>query len=258
MNMTENPAKKNPAEASIQKRLRRAALFRHLALLVSEPGEDWKLRVLESFHRMGAVEDLFEGDEAGVESYRLARNAWEAAASDRLATEYVRLFLLRDSCSIHETSYGDGRRMAGRENEMADIAGFYTAFGLELSGDRPDLPDHLATELEFYSALLMKGAYAESCGLTEAAEIVHSAAARFLESHLGRWPAALREAVEEQRAASPYPESFRMIEIVAAGECARMKVEPAPFTERLPAGPLESDTLSCPNTCPLKAEGQTQ
>lgn len=72
--------------------------------------------------------------------------------------------------------------------EMADVAGFYRAFGLDFEGDRPD---HICMELEFMRLLVMKEAKALMDGNTENAEICISAQKSFLHSHLGRWAGAL-------------------------------------------------------------------
>jgi TorA maturation chaperone TorD len=73
-----------------------------------------------------------------------------------------------------------------RNHELADIAGFYRAFGVEVT---PGLErvDHIAVELEFLHLLAVKAALARESGATEHAEICRDAAAAFLHDHLGRW-----------------------------------------------------------------------
>ncbi|MBF0425959.1 MAG: molecular chaperone TorD family protein, partial [Magnetococcales bacterium] len=125
------------------------------------------------------------------------RSAWEQAGEESLREEYMRLFLGGGVCSLHETSYGDARRVGGQPVELADIGGFYKAFGVEPSPAQPDLPDHLCTELEFYSLLLVKEAYARNEAWTEQAQIAADASAKFLEYHLGRWIVPLVEGIRE-------------------------------------------------------------
>lgn len=68
--------------------------------------------------------------------------------------------------------------------EMADIAGFYRAFGMDIKNDRPDV---LTAELEFMRILAMKEARALMDGEEEHLEVCISAQKEFLLNHLGRW-----------------------------------------------------------------------
>lgn len=70
---------------------------------------------------------------------------------------------------------------------MADVAGFYRAFGLEVGPGFHDRPDHLAAELEFMHFLLMKEAYAREHNLQDLAAEARKAQSQFLEEHLGTW-----------------------------------------------------------------------
>lgn len=112
---------------------------------------------------------------------------WNTAVDDDvLAHEYERLFAHRNTilCPIYEAEY-DSHRATSQPSTLADIMGFYRAFGVEVAiGDRPD---HLAIELEFMSLLSLKEALALSEELHEQAEICRSAQRQFLTDHLGRW-----------------------------------------------------------------------
>lgn len=93
--------------------------------------------------------------------------------------------LERGSVPLYETSYEGGRGSPGGATfQMADIAGFYRAFGFEASGERPD---HVVPELEFLALLLMKEAYARISGDAEGAEVCASARGKFVAQHLGEW-----------------------------------------------------------------------
>lgn len=66
---------------------------------------------------------------------------------------------------------------------LADLTGFYKAFGVE---SKSMIIDHLAVECEFMAALLLREAYAESSGNKEMYEIVRDAQKKFIKDHLGR------------------------------------------------------------------------
>lgn len=72
--------------------------------------------------------------------------------------------------------------------EMGDVAGFYRAFGMDFTGDRPD---HISMELEFMRLLTMKEAKALADGNSENAGVCIAAQKEFLSCHLGRWAATL-------------------------------------------------------------------
>ncbi len=84
----------------------------------------------------------------------------------------------------YESQYG--RLNLGQQSEeMADIAGFYRAFGLK--APEKERVDHLAVELEFMAFLALKEAWALHSGEPERALEVRTAQTRFVADHLARW-----------------------------------------------------------------------
>ncbi len=79
---------------------------------------------------------------------------------------------------------------------IADIAGFYKAFGLEVIPGT-DRPDHLGAELEFLEVLALKEAVALDQGDATGAGVCAEATRWFLEEHLGEWTDAVLSAVGE-------------------------------------------------------------
>ncbi len=75
--------------------------------------------------------------------------ATHQANARELAHEYVFLFDRQARCPPYEGAYGEAQQMAGKAPQLADVAGFYAAFGLEPAAARPDAEDHIAAELEF-------------------------------------------------------------------------------------------------------------
>jgi TorA maturation chaperone TorD len=114
-----------------------------------------------------------------------------------LQREYDRLFAHRTEilCPIYEAEY-DRHRALTQGTTLADIAGFYRAFGLEVATS--ERPDHLALELEFMGALTYKEALALESGRLEETELCRDAQRKFLEAHLGRWVGLFAESVLQQ------------------------------------------------------------
>lgn len=105
--------------------------------------------------------------------------------------EAVGRAVTREVVPVYETSYEPGPGSSGGPTfQMADIAGFYRAFGFEVSGERPD---HIVPELEFLALVLVKEAYALMAGDGGGAEICATARRKFVTGHPGRWLPMLRE-----------------------------------------------------------------
>jgi hypothetical protein len=101
----------------------------------------------------------------------------------------------------YETSYETGRGMPGGMTfQMADVAGFYRAFGFEVSGERPD---HIVPELEFLALLLLKEAHARITGEADGAEVCATARSKFMAEHLGLWLPSLLKRARETPGAEP-------------------------------------------------------
>jgi len=232
-----------------------AAILRVLAEGFAYPQVGYKTRMLREFAKLkkARARSALARIAAGINSIsRALRNADDTT----LRSEYFRLFLGNGPVFLHEAAYGDGQRIAGRPHELADISGFYSAFGLRLSDDDPNLPDHLSTELEFYSLLLVKQAYADRGGRTQNREVTRRAAKLFLEYHLGRWVEAFVQALRENDPPTVYRELARALQLLIRAEIKRSRVRPFLASGRLPYDEMQADDLVCPMAVPAAtAEG---
>ncbi|MBX3727954.1 MAG: molecular chaperone TorD family protein [Candidatus Sumerlaeia bacterium] len=95
--------------------------------------------------------------------------------------------------------------------QLADVQGFYRAFGLEVSQTGSERCDHVRLELEFLHFLGLKEAIALDREDAEHLEVVRHAQKRFLEDHAGRWPARFADAVERHDAPVYYCKLARLI-----------------------------------------------
>jgi DMSO reductase family type II enzyme chaperone len=153
-----------------------------------------------TLERLGADRDLL----APVE--RLLASV-EGAALGELRRDYEIVFEPAGGlrCPPNETAHAPDSPQEGltRSFQLADIAGFYRAFGVEVTPGS-ERPDHIAAELEFMHLLAVKEALAEERGESANAEICRDAAAAFLREHLARWCGRLRSRLEQTSPAELY------------------------------------------------------
>jgi TorA maturation chaperone TorD len=127
-----------------------------------------------------------------------------------------------------------------RTFELADVAGFYKAFGVEVipGGERVD---HIATELEFMNLLAVK----ESIALKEEGEGEHAQTCRdasraFLRDHLGRWAHRLGDCLAAADGDPVYSAAGRLLGGFIAFDAVRIDADGAP-RHRVAAGGLDSN-----------------
>lgn len=133
---------------------------------------------------------------------------WRAAERIRFrpdrAAEHRAVFghVVAHGCPPYETEWGR-RHVFGQSQELADIRGFYEAFGVRprRGGERPD---HVACQLEFLSLLALKEAIAIARGEGDHQAVSAEAERRFLADHLGRWLPALAGQIERRHPGSGY------------------------------------------------------
>lgn len=113
---------------------------------------------------------------------------------DVLGEDFDRVFglLSPKECPPYETEFNRDGDDFQRAQQMADVAGFYEAFGLTPSRARPDRPDHIVLELEFVSLLLTKKRLArvarpDDLAAEEHLEVCDKARRDFVGEHLVGW-----------------------------------------------------------------------
>ncbi|MHC4948042.1 MAG: TorD/DmsD family molecular chaperone [Planctomycetota bacterium] len=174
---------------------------------------------------------------------RAARDADEAT----WRREHTRLFEGPVACPVNETAFV--RRDKGAI--IADLCGFYTAFGFEPARVSGEKPDHLVCELEFAAMLLVLLAQARAGGDDEAADVTRGALRSFLADHLGEWlPLAARRLVET----SSLPVHHLAAEVLAAAWDTVAGDLDLPSCDELaaaaiPAGPADADDDETPYEC---------
>ncbi len=163
----------------------RSGVYAVLARGFSDPDED----VIQFFKRLRELRVDGDGDlAAGVEPLL---DSAATAAPEELKREYMSLFDPVAGPFPYESEM-IGLKDFGKAQLMADIMGFYKAFGVEPHDERPD---HIVSELEFMHYLAAKECHALRTGREDEATVCKDAQKKFFREHLGSWTDSLLRAM---------------------------------------------------------------
>jgi len=170
--------------------------------------------------------------------------ALRSSSPQDVAAEYQTLFGGRVAVSPYEGSYELDPLRQGRQ--LADVSGFYLAFGAEPHGPAAERPDHLGCELEFLALLELERVALAERGEEGDARFVDEIESSFLGDHAGRW---LPTFFAEVRVAAPEGSPFRPLaalgERLVAEELDRRELSPLPLPRRRSRAAVEHDAFEC-------------
>lgn len=212
----------------------------------------------ECFSRHAGVDALLDGLDAlppcltaKVNDLRqVISRLLQTPYSDRLEslrTEFVRLFghSVRGSCPPYELEYGRGE-IIQQTAELADLAGFYSAFGLNLTEAAYERADHVAVECEFLSVLCAKEAWGQQNDNRDLSETCADAQRLFLRDHLAKWLPAFAHRVEAADSEGFYGRAASLASAFIREECRRFEIDVGPqWLELRPADPERDSTIDC-------------
>ena len=215
-------------DQAIDAALARATLFSALALGFRPPTAETLERLGSEAARRacrGAAR-LLEGAGGGP-LVRAADAFVEATAAnpEGLDQEFTRLFghTARGVVCPFETEYGiEG--VFQQPQHLADAAGYYAAFGLEVPGGADGRIDHVGCECEFLDFLCRKEAYGLAAGDAEMVEVTALAYKSFLREHLGRFGRAFATQLVTADADGAYGRLGALLGALLALEAARLAI----------------------------------
>jgi TorA maturation chaperone TorD len=168
------------------------------------------------------------------------------------AADHERLFghTARGLVCPYETEFGSDATFQ-QPQALADIAGYYNAFGLRRRSASDERIDHIGCECEFVEFLALKEAYALEAeaagreGYLETLNETRRAGHGFLRDHLGRFGLAFATALTNADEHGVFGRTgkflFRLLEV----DCARFGIIPGPHTLQLRSAREETVPMGC-------------
>jgi TorA maturation chaperone TorD len=214
-----------------------------VAELFSEPDPAWAGRLASpevAGELAGAAATL--GIDAGV-----VRGVFRRLADpDAIAEERARLLghTVRSACPPYELEYSPSE-VFQQSQSLADVAGFYHAFGLRLDGPLAERPDHIVPQWEFLGLLAFMEWRAGRDAQAEGVESCRSAARAFIKDHAATWMFAWFTRVRRESPDGLLAAACDVAEAVLRDACRSFGLSAGPaWLELRPVGE-EDSTISC-------------
>jgi putative dimethyl sulfoxide reductase chaperone len=170
---------------------------------------------------------------------------------DAIATTYWRLFghTTRGLICACETEYGPANGFH-QPQQLADLNGYYLAFGLRPMAASEVRADHIACECEFMDFLHRKEALLLSTCVRwphgpETLDATQKATRTFLRDHLGRFGRAFAAQVASEDGDGYYGALAHVLLALVDAECARVGVEAGPLNLAVRPDSTDDTPMAC-------------
>ena len=137
--------------------------------------------------------------------------------------------LVSTTCPPYETEYINSKFDFQRSNNLADVGGFYRAFGMKPAASRPERHDHIVLELEFLAALIGLTRQALDDVGRESNDRVKTclrAQERFVREHLAWWAPAFARLLAKENAGGFYEAAGELLAAFIPSERALLGIAP--------------------------------
>jgi TorA maturation chaperone TorD len=206
----------------------RAALYSALAFGFQPPDELILTRLLIPESRsvlVSAAATLHPGGEPDLISAIESLPGSDTSKATVLAAKHRLLFghTAQGRIPPYETEYGN-EALFQQPQELGDLMGFYSAFGLNPRAELHERPDHVSCECEFSAFLALKEAFALEHDQREMLDQTRRAQKLFLRHHLGRFFSTFAARLSREDPAGFYGRLAELGRRFIAAECARFQV----------------------------------
>ena len=168
-----------------------------------------------------------------------------------LAASFWRLFghTTRGLICACETEYGPDNGFH-QPQQLADISGYYLAFGLRPVAASEARADHIASECEFMDFLNRKEALllthrARGAKGDETLDLTRQAARTFLRDHLGRFGRAFAASVASADGPGYFGALGHLLLAFVVVECRRMRVDAGPVELAVRPDSVDETPMAC-------------
>lgn len=174
-------------DSSAEEAFHRSRLYSLVSLALDRPGEEHR-RVMDDgvfFEHLSESAAIYGGPDVR----RAAEDVTERFAGvSRHRREWASLFGIEEGVTVspYELTYLPGPLMT-TVRKLADIKGFYRAYGLRIADSERDRGDHVVFQTEYLGHISLREATLRDEGDTEGVHIVTETRKSFIEDHLGRW-----------------------------------------------------------------------
>jgi len=173
----------------------RSTIYGAVSVIFSGPESKKFSMLMEDDFRKSVVEaclDLEEdvnhkGNRLISKLFQKLINKVDNVGLERVKSEFVNIFghTLSKQITPYALEHLKNSDVFFRTQKLADLNGFYKAFGMEV--ESIERADHISTQAEFMSALLFKEIMADQNNLFEEKEICQKALADFQKEHFLDW-----------------------------------------------------------------------
>jgi len=214
----------------------------------------------EAARRCGPIraEQLGIGERPTEEANVASLVQWLDLPAERRERVHQEVFglVMTKLCPSYETEYCEWKDATHRAQEMADIAGFYNAFGVRPARALPERVDHASLEIELIALLLekeLRACAAKDDQASEHIDVCRTARQAFLRDHVAWWMPTFGRLLEKRACdlAESKPamtDELRRLAGVAQVLCAWVAIE------RIAADVEPSRRLISPSVPPQEAD----
>ncbi|MHC4181949.1 MAG: TorD/DmsD family molecular chaperone [Planctomycetota bacterium] len=219
----------NKISENVEDLLASSQVYQFLSTCLLEPNKE-TLDLLNNKDYMDEVESCLgkNGNGELSETFGFLQKGLQGADIESLAKGYRSTFggaTVAMDCPPYEM-YFSGSHIWQQTQDLADISGFYKAYGIEMSEDETSSRwDHISVELEFLHFLTYKLAYAIENHGEEEQESCLEAKKKFLNAHIGRWIYAFSKSVWKKSPEDFYRQAAKLASSFVHIEMAKLDVD---------------------------------